>query len=344
MLTILMTTRRRKVVVSLDSFKGTVAAPAGSAAVAAGWRASRPDDDVVVLPMADGGEGTADVLASVTPGSVRHPVVVTGPDGVPARTSWLALPDGTAVVETATTCGYAMTGRSDPVGATSRGLGEALLAAVRHPATWRIVVALGGSATTDGGRGALEALGTTSPPVGGAHCLTDVTAPLLGALGAARQFSPQKGATPAQVELLEERLRRWADELGGQPEQPGAGAAGGIGYGLAAGWGAHLHPGAAYVAGRIGLPDQLVGADVVVTGEGRLDAQSLRGKVVGHVVEVARRRGVRPLIACGQAEPTTLAALHDHVAELATMAGSVEAAMADPLRWLTEAGSSLART
>ena len=156
------------------------------------------------------------------------------------------------------------------------------------------------------------------------------------------QFAPQKGATPAQVDRLEERLTRWAGELGGDPEQPGPGAAGGIGYGLAAGWGAELHDGAAYVAARIGLPGHLACADVVVTGEGRLDTQSLQGKVVGHVVGTARSRGVRTLVACGQADSAVAATL-DGVIELAAVAGSVEAAMADPVRWLTEAGRRLDR-
>lgn len=342
MLTIVMTMRRRTVIVSLDSFKGTVAAPAASAAAATGWRVLRPDDEVVVLPMADGGEGTADVLGSVVPGSVRHPLVVTGPDGLPAATVWLALPDGTAVVEAATTCGYAMSGSSDPMNATSRGLGEVLAVAARHPRTTQVLVALGGSATTDGGRGALEALRHVPPPAGGVHCLTDVTAPLLGPLGAARQFAPQKGATPEQVERLEERLTQWADELGDDPAQPGAGAAGGLGYGLAAGWGAVLHDGAAYVAARVGLLDHLTRADVVITGEGRLDSQSLRGKVVGHVDRAARSRGVRTLVVCGQADPA-VAATFDRTVELTALAGSVEAAMADPVRWLTEAGEVLGR-
>ena len=342
MLTIAMTMTRRTVVVCLDSFKGTITAPAASAAVATGWRGVRQEDEVVLLPMADGGEGTADVLGSVVPGSVRHPLVVTGPDGLPATTSWLGLPDGTAVVEVATTCGYAMSERSDPMNATSRGLGEALAVAARHPATTSIVVALGGSATTDGGRGALEALRSVRPPSGGVHCLTDVTAPLLGPLGAARQFSPQKGATPAQVERLEARLTSWAGELGGDPEQPGAGAAGGIGFGLAAGWGALLHDGAAYVGARIGLLDHLARADIVVTGEGRLHAQSLQGKVVGHVVDAAHSHGVRTLVVCGQADPG-VAATFDRLVELTSVAGSVEAAMADPVRWLAEAGRILAK-
>ena len=326
--------------ISLDSFKGTVAAPAASAAVAAGWGAVRPVDEVVVLPMADGGEGTADVLVSVAGGAVRHPLVVTGPDGLPATTAWFMLPDGTAIVETATTCGYAMTERSAPMRATSRGLGEALAVAAQHPLVTSIVVALGGSATTDGGRGALAALAHVPPPPGGVHCLADVTAPLLGDLGAARQFAPQKGATQGQVERLEARLTRWAGELGGDPEQPGAGAAGGIGYGLAAGWGAELHDGAAFVADRTGLLGHLASADIVVTGEGRLDAQSLRGKVVGHVCEAARSRGATTLVACGQADPA-VAATFDRVVELAAVAGSVDAAMTDPLRWLTEAGRLL---
>lgn len=360
-----------RVVVALDSLKGSATASAAAAAVAAGWHEVRAHDDLVLLPLADGGEGTADALRSRAPAARRHPLTVTGPDGRPASTSWLALPDGTAVVETATTCGFTMGTHTEAADATSTGLGQALAAAARHPRTRRILVALGGSASTDGGAGALAALGAriTAPdgapighggralgsvadvdlrdlvaaPDGGVLCLSDVTAPLLGARGAARQFGPQKGAGPEEVALLEAHLERWAELLGGRPDAPGAGAAGGLGYALATAWGAELRDGATYLGERLGLGDQLAAADVVITGEGRFDRQSLQGKVVGHVLGAAAPHGVRPLLVCGQMEPgvSSVLAVGD-VVELARLAGSAQRAMHDPERWLARAGRTLA--
>lgn len=356
MLTVAMTMSPIRVTVSLDSFKGTIDAVAASRAVAAGWREARPKDRVTVLPMADGGEGTAAAVRSVSPGAKLQALTVTGPDGQVAHTAWLLLPDGTAIVETATTCGYTMNRRSSAVEATSAGLGEALRAAVRHPDTRQILIALGGSATTDGGAGALWALGAkftdgrvdlsalVPPPPGGVRCLTDVTAPLLGDLGAARQFAPQKGADPAEVDLLEARLARWAELLGGNPYLPGAGAAGGIGYGLATAWGAELQDGAAHVADLIGLSDQLRRADVVITGEGRFDQQSMQGKVVGHVIGAALANHCRPLLICGSAAPDAVTRVGDtNVVELATLAGSSRNAMAEPEQWVAAAGRLLAK-
>ncbi|MBO9521474.1 MAG: glycerate kinase [Nocardioidaceae bacterium] len=332
--------RSRRVVIAPDSFKGSISAAEAARAIATGWLPVRPHDDLSHLPMADGGEGTLDALALPNT-STWHILGVTGPDGRPVEAAWLLLGDGTAVVEVAQTSGLPLMATPDALGATSRGLGDLLAAVAREPEVRRIVVGLGGSASTDGGRGALEALGTVPPPRGGVVCLTDVTAPLLGPRGAARQFGPQKGASPADVEVLEDRLRAWAALLGGDPDQPGAGAAGGIAFGLATRWGAVLRPGAPYVASAIGLDAAVADADLVVTGEGSFDGQSLQGKATGHVLEIAARYDRPALVACGRA------GLRAHegvlaVVETSRLAGSAAASMAEAARWLTEAGGRMA--
>ena len=352
-----------------DSFKGSVPARTAAHVLRTGWRDVRPDDEVQVLPMADGGEGTLDAVEAATAGVQRIRVPVDGPGGV-TEAPWLLLPDGTGVVELAACCGLPLWPEPDPVGAHTRALGQVLREAATHPEVRRLVVAVGGSASTDGGSGALAALGArftldngggmpwgaaqlpllahvdvtdlVSPPSGGVRILTDVTAPLVGSRGAATQFAPQKGASSDQVSHLERGLSRLASLLGGHPQAAGSGAAGGTAYGLAATWGAQLVPGSAEVADIVGLDAALAEADVVVTGEGRLDAQSFRGKVIGEVSRRALTHGV-PVFACvGSADPD----VRERVAqclELTDLAGSRDAAMADPQRWLREAGRVLAQ-
>jgi glycerate kinase len=232
-----------------------------------------------------------------------------------------------------------------------------------------VMLTLGGSATTDGGTGALAALGArfldadgvelppgggalarldrvdltglTPPPAGGVQCLVDVTAPLLGPLGAAGQFGPQKGASPAQVAELDAALARLSDVLGGNRDAPGAGAAGGTAYGFAVCWGAAFVSGAQAVAAAAGLDDALRGAALVVTGEGQFDAQSLRGKVVGELVGRAREAGVPVAVVAGRVDAADLPVAR--ALSLSDLAGSIQGAMTEPARWLAEAGAQLAR-
>ncbi|WP_138759880.1 glycerate kinase [Modestobacter altitudinis] len=361
-----------RVVVAPDSFKGTLGAAAAAEALAAGWRAERPDDEVLTLPLADGGEGTLEALGHDVDDSCWRSAAVSGPDGRPVRAAWLLLPDGTAVVEMARAAGLPLLERPDPLGATTRGLGELLAAVVAAPGVHRVLLTLGGSATTDGGTGALSALGArfldvdgaelppgggalarldrvdlsglTPPPAGGVQCLVDVTAPLLGPLGAAGQFGPQKGAAPDQVAALDAALARLADRLGGERDAPGAGAAGGTAYGFAACWEAQFVSGAQAVAAAAGLDEALAGAALVVTGEGQFDAQSLRGKVVGDLVDRAGRAGVPVAVVAGRVAIEEDGSLPVQQAlSLTELAGSVDGAMTDPVRWLSVAGSRLAR-
>ncbi len=242
-----------RVVIAPDSLKGTASATVAAAAIARGWARERPGDDLELIPQADGGEGTLDAVATADPSAHRVGRRVTGPDGRPVDASFLLRADGEAVVELAQSSGLPLMARLDPGGASTRGLGELLRAAVEVGAT-SITIGAGGSATVDGGAGALAALGLRMtdargvelpdggaalvdlatvdarellpPPPGGVRVLTDVTSGLLGPAGAAAVFGPQKGADAAMVELLERGLARFAELLGGDPEMPGAGAAG----------------------------------------------------------------------------------------------------------------------
>ena len=329
--------RPLRVIVAPDSFKGSISAHDAADAIVAGWRAVRPHDEVVLRPQADGGEGTLDAIEAATPGSIRRDAgPVTGPDGRPVPGQWLALPDGTAVIEMAQMSGLPLMSSLDSLRATSRGLGEVMARALDDGAE-RLLIGLGGSASTDAGLPVLAELGERRPPRRGALVLTDVTAPLFGPRGAAAVFGPQKGASPADVEVLDQRLRRAADRLGGDPEEPGAGAAGGVGFALRV-WGADLTSGAAFIAEATGLTALLASADIVLTGEGRFDAQSLTGKVVGSILDAAEEHGVTPGLIVGTAALTPRC----WYASLADIAPSTEAALREPARWLHAAAERAA--
>jgi glycerate kinase len=314
------------VVVCLDKFRGSLTAVQACAALTEGLRGARPDLDVVPLPVADGGEGTVDaVVAAGSTAVVRR---VSGPTGQPVDATF-AVSGRRAVVELAEASGLALCATApQPLTATTFGTGELIRAALDRGCR-SIVLGVGGSATTDGGAGLLQALGARLlddqdrelPPGGAAlrnlarvdlsgldprlaECTvtlaSDVDSPLLGHSGAASVFGPQKGADPAAVAVLEAGLTRWAERVADatgsdRSEQPGAGAAGGTGFAALAVLGAEMRPGIDVVLDEIDADRRLATADLVIVGEGRLDEQSLRGKAP---VGVARRtpRGV-PVIA-----------------------------------------------
>ncbi|HEX8080047.1 MAG TPA: glycerate kinase [Jatrophihabitans sp.] len=349
-----------------DKFKGSLEAPAAAAALAQGWHSVRPGDELAVLPMADGGDGTLAVLAAGRPASwVTVPTVDAV--GNPRLGRYLRAGD-TAAVELAEICGIAGLSKLDPMGSHTLGLGIVLAAALRSGARG-LVVALGGSASTDGGAGALSALGARLvgedgrlPPGGrgltrlvavradrlapvppdGVRVLVDVQAPLFGPSGGAFAFGPQKGADREEMLELDRGLRRLAAVLGTDPDQPGCGAAGGTGYGLAY-WGGRLTPGAPTIGQLVGLPEAVRRADLVLTGEGRFDASSLTGKTCGHVLETAARSGVPALVVAGSiADEMATAAAGTGLLSLTELAGSALAAQQDPVRWLAEAGRQAA--
>jgi glycerate kinase len=255
-------------------------------ALAAGLREGGAE--AVELPVADGGEGTSEVIASARGGRSGHAEVI-GPLGDPVAARYLVLEDGSAVVEAAEAIGLRVAPRLDPRKASSRGLGELMLAAAAET-TGPILVCLGDTATVDGGVGLLEVVGDALR--GRAlRAACDVRNPLLGDRGAARAFGPQKGATPEIVEELERRLAAM-EELRPYADLPGAGAAGGIGAALAA-LGAELVSGAELVLEQVGLRDAARTADLVVTGEGVVDRSTFEGKAPGEVVRVCAEEGVR---------------------------------------------------
>ncbi|MGK5545717.1 glycerate kinase [Streptomyces sp. URMC 127] len=322
-----------RVLIAADKFKGSLTAAEVARHVAAGLRrgadaAGRPLD-VAALPVADGGDGTVD--AAVAAGFERREARVTGPVGAPV-TAVYALRGGTAVVEMAEASGLRRLpgGVPAPLTATTYGTGELVRAALDAGAR-SLVLGIGGSATTDGGAGMLSALGARlldasgAPVRPGAAALaglatadlsgldprlraaslvlaSDVDNPLTGPAGAAAVYGPQKGASADDVALLDAALAHYAAVLdgGALAGAAGAGAAGGLGYGALAGLGAVFRPGIEVMLDVLGFADALRGTDLVITGEGSLDAQTLRGKAPAGVARAARERGVPVVAVCGR--------------------------------------------
>lgn len=336
-----------RVLIAPDSFGGALTAGEVADAFAEGWRSTRAGDDVRPLPLSDGGEGLLDVLGGLRPDARWGEVEVAGTDTRPLLAPVLWLDAGTAVLESARICGLppADVARR-PLEATSYGLGQALAHVVEEGAQ-HVIVGLGGTGVVDGGSGALNGLGMrltradgSGVRVGAADlgdCVAvtpgwsrwpeDVRLDLLADTTivldeAVARYGPQKGVTPERVGPLSAAMRTWADVLCGafpgpvDATTPGTGAAGGLGLALAVALGGHLVPGSGWVAERAGLAEEVAAADLVVTGEGRLDATTATGKVVGRVVDAARRAG-RPVAAvvgslvAGAAEELGLA--NDHV-------------------------------
>ena len=356
------------VLLAPDGFKGSITAADACAALAAGWREVDAGAQLVARPMADGGEGTLDAFAAAVPDARRMPVVVTGPDGCDVDAAWLLLPDGTGVVELASTSGIELLGTARlPFDAHTCGFGQAIAAALDH-GVQRLVLGIGSSASTDGGAGMLRALGARyegadglralpgidrldvtglrMPPPGGALVLSDVTNPLCGPAGAAAVFGPQKGLCAHDVPGADAALAHWADVVaaalpGADPTTPGAGAAGGTGFALQA-WGARLVSGSAEVAELVGLPQAVAAASLVVTGEGAYDSQSAAGKAPAHVAALAAEAGVPVALVAGRIAPDADLSPFAASLSLSELADSADAALADPVRWLREAGSALA--
>jgi glycerate kinase len=328
-----------RVLVAPDKFRGTLTASRAAEAIASGFRRAARDADVETVPLADGGEGTLDALVAALGGGL-HDARVTGPMGDPVDAAFGMVdgPDGPAgVVEMARASGLTLIApsRRDPLRATTRGTGELIAAACARGAR-SVIVCIGGSATNDGGAGMAQALGVRLLDAqsrelrpGGVHLdelaridlrgldpavadtrfsvATDVPNPLLGPSGASAVFGPQKGASPDDVAVLDRALGHFAAvvhrDLGiDVRELPGAGAAGGLGAGLVAFLGARLRPGVDVVMEAVGFRDRLARADLVVTGEGSFDRQSLQGKVPGGVLRSAAEHRVPVVILCGRRE------------------------------------------
>jgi glycerate kinase len=340
-----------RLVIAPDKFAGTVAAAQAAAAIAWGWDGRHPGDELLQMPMSDGGPGFLSVLAAALTSSEIREVATTDPLGRPVSAS-LLLHEGTAYVESAQAVGLALLAEAerDPERTTSAGL-AGLLEAALEAGVARIVVGLGGSATNDGGRGLVEAL-VARESVARLRAVelvvaTDVDNRLLGPAGATAVFAPQKGADREAVARLEGRMQEWVAELDGLnavARQPGAGAAGGLGAALL--WlGGRREPGAALLADVIGLEPAMQEAHLVVTGEGSYDITSLRGKVVSAVAAAAGRAALPCVVVAGQVGVGQREAAANGVDEtlaLADLAGSVAAAIASPEQWLEAAGATLA--
>lgn len=363
-----------RVVLAPDSFKGTITAADAAAALEAGWAQIDAAAEFVHRPMADGGEGTVAAFAAAVPGARRMPVTVEGPTGAEIDTSWLLLPpstdaeSGTAVIDLASTSGIELLDALRPWDADTTGFGQAIAAALEHGVS-RVVVGIGSSASTDGGTGMLSALGARFLDASGApvargargladiasvdlsrlrpapdvRVLTDVTNPLVGPRGAAAVFGPQKGLDSiTAITSVDQGLGDLAALLGLDADLPGTGAAGGTGGALVV-WGGVLAPGAAEVAELIGIADAIAEADLVITGEGSYDGQSGDGKVPSFIASLAAESGARALLAAGRITSDADTSLFAASASLTDLAGSSEAALAEPARWLREAGAELAR-
>lgn len=337
-----------RVVVAPDSFGETMTAREAASAIAAGWRDVAPDDDLDVVPMSDGGPGFVDVLHATLGGRLVS-ADVADPLDRPARADLLVVGD-TAYVESAQACGLHLLAPAerDPRRATTRGVGQ-LVRIATDAGVAKIVVGLGGSATNDGGRGMWDELdGRCDLALVAA---TDVDNPLLGPNGASAVFGPQKGADRAMVLDLDDALRAWADQVEavvrrpGLRDLPGAGAAGGLGFALFA-LGAQRRSGFVVVADAVGLADRVTAADLVVTGEGSFDSQSLRGKVPAGVAGVAQAAGVPCIVLAGRAEVGRRDAAAAGVEEVHTVAellGSPDAALAAGADGLARLAAQVAR-
>ena len=370
-----------KIVIAPDSFKDSLSAEKVADAIAAGLSDVLPDAQLITCPMADGGEGTVDAIVAAGNGQLRRQRV-QGPLGAPVEAHWGWLPDSrTAIIEMAEASGLQLVARSerDACISSTFGTGQLIKAALDAGAQ-RIILAIGGSATNDAGAGALQALGLglfdeqgESLVQGGLalanvarielagldprlaevrfEIAADVNNPLCGEHGASAIFGPQKGAAPEQVRLLDSALSHFADHCAtvlpnDVRDEPGSGAAGGLGFAAKAFLGAQFRAGVDVVAELVGLADAVKGADWVITGEGRFDAQTLRGKTPFGVARIAQAQGV-PVVVLAGTLGEGYQALYEHGinAAFALTSGpmSLEDACAQAAQLLTDRARDIAR-
>lgn len=361
------------IVIAPDKFAGTLSAAEAAQALAEGWKRTDPEARIEQLPLSDGGPGFVEVLHAALGGRTVT-AQVAGPLGVPVRARYL-LEGATAYIESAQACGlHLLSGQArDPARTTTAGVGELIAHAVAQGAR-TVVVGLGGSSTNDAGAGMLAALGAVpgGPLSAGGAALaglaeevdlgparratarvrivaaTDVDNPLLGIHGASAVFGPQKGADPDQVQRLDAALTAFADRTDPAARVravPGAGAAGGLGYGLLL-LGGTVESGVERVLAAVGLAGKVARADLVITGEGSFDFQSLRGKLPHGVARAAAEHGVPCLVTAGAVRVGRTEAAAAGITEtysLVESAGSLQAAMEHPARELSSLAASIAR-
>jgi glycerate kinase len=372
---------RMKIVIAPDSFKDSLSAQGVADAIALGLAQVWPDALLIKCPMADGGEGTVESILAACEGELQR-TQVRGPLGTTVEAAWGWLPQShTAIIEMAEASGLQLVppGKRDACFSSTFGTGELIRAALDAGAQ-RVILAIGGSATNDGGAGAMQALGVklldaqgrTLAPGGLAlaqlaridmseidprlaevrfDIAADVNNPLCGPHGASAVFGPQKGASPEQVEQLDRALGHFAERCAqvlnkDVRDEPGSGAAGGLGFAAKAFLGAQFKAGVEVVAELVGLEDAVKGADLVITGEGRFDAQTLRGKTPFGVARIARQHGV-PVIVLAGTLGEGYQALYEHGIDAAFALASgpmtLEQACAEAPRLLRERASDVAR-
>ena len=361
----------RTILIAPDSFKGSLTSVEVARALADGWQRARPDDEILLCPLADGGEGTLAAIEAAG-GWQRRTTPVRDPLGRTVSAFWLISDDGRrAALEMAAASGISrlLLEERDPIRATSIGTGDLIKAAL-NARVESIVLGIGGSATTDGGAGLLTGLGAIADrdtaTVDLEHLdgrlrtvelqvACDVSNPLCGPTGAAAVYGPQKGATPADVQELDGRLGRFADSMEvatGRPERttPGAGAAGGVGYALLSIQDHFrafaLRPGVDLVMDATDFDARLARADLVITGEGRIDAQTAYGKTALGVARRAQTAGVPCIAVGGGVEPEgieALAAVGAVAVAVAERPQSIAEAMAAGAAPVERAGQRLAR-
>ncbi|VVN88415.1 Glycerate 2-kinase [Pseudomonas fluorescens] len=370
-----------KIVIAPDSFKDSLSAQGVADAIALGLAQVWPDAQLIKCPMADGGEGTVESILAACEGQQRR-TVVRGPLGATVEAAWGWLPQShTAIIEMAEASGLQLVpvAQRDACISSTFGTGQLIRAALDAGAQ-RVILAIGGSATNDGGAGAMQALGVklldaqgqTLSPGGLAlaqlarvdlseidprlaqvrfDIAADVNNPLCGPHGASAIFGPQKGASPVQVEQLDRALGHFADHCAAAlnndvRDEPGSGAAGGLGFAAKAFLGAQFKAGVEVVAELVGLADAVSGADLVITGEGRFDAQTLRGKTPFGVARVAREHGV-PVIVIAGTLGDGYQALYEHGVDAAFALASgpmtLDQACAEAPRLLRERATDIAR-
>ena len=322
-----------KIVIAMDSFKGSLSSVAAGNAAAAGIRKAIPQADIGIYPIADGGEGTTEALVTGLDGTYRK-ITVSDPLDRPIQTKYGILPDHTAVIEMSAASGLTLLipAERNPMHTTTFGFGQMIADAIHHCCR-NFLLGIGGSATNDCGIGCLQALGFSfldtigqQVPYGAEglaqvatintahvmpelrectfHVACDVNNPLCGAQGCSAVFARQKGADDAMIAVMEKTIRRFAGTVQKQfptadPELPGSGAAGGLGFALRTFLYADLQPGIEVVTQQIRLEDAIREADIVVTGEGRMDAQTAMGKAPVGIAKIAKRYGVPVLAFCG---------------------------------------------
>ena len=370
-----------KIIIAPDSFKDSLSAAGVAQAIVEGLAQVWPDAQMIQCPMADGGEGTVDAVLAACHGELRRQTV-RGPLGAPVQARWGWLADShTAIIEMAEASGLQLLppDQRDACRTTTFGTGELIRAALETGAR-RIILAIGGSATNDGGAGAMQALGVQMfdaddqplPPGGLAlaqlarisldsldprvgevrfEIAADVNNPLCGPHGASAIFGPQKGASPQQVQQLDAALGHFADHCArvlptDVRDEPGSGAAGGLGFAAKAFLGAQFRAGVEVVADLVGLDAAVRGADLVITGEGRFDAQTLRGKTPFGVARIARQHGVPVIVIAGTlGEGYEQMYSHGVDAAFALPSGpiSLEQACSEAPRLLRERAADIAR-